>query len=349
MTDGLSSDQPILITVEARAQGWRVDHYLSRLFPNFSRALFQKAIEQQTILVNGIPVKTSRRLRMNDRLSVRLPELPDRTIPPEDIPLNILFEDEYLVVLNKQPGLIVHPGKGNYRGTLVGALQFHFDRLSDVAGQLRPGIVHRLDRDTSGVLVIAKDNQVHHRLSGQFERREVTKEYLAIARGALELDEDEIATHVCINPRHREKMMVCQPGGNSRPAVTRYAVAGRYACFTVVRLFPKTGRTHQLRVHLQHLGHPIVADRLYGGGARLSLADLLPSSKLPAEESAAEEEAEAQLSPDLISRQALHARRLAFRHPHSGKELEFEAPLPDDMQRTIAALARHCPLRGAKP
>ena len=349
MTDGLSSDQPILITVEARAQGWRVDHYLSRLFPNFSRALFQKAIEQQTILVNGIPVKTSRRLRMNDRLSVRLPELPDRTIPPEDIPLNIVYEDEYLVVLNKQPGLIVHPGKGNYRGTLVGALQFHFDRLSDVAGQLRPGIVHRLDRDTSGVLVIAKDNQVHHRLSGQFERREVTKEYLAIARGALELDEDEIATHVCINPRHRERMMVCEPGGNSRPAVTRYAVAERYAGFTVVRLFPKTGRTHQLRVHLQHLGHPIVADRLYGGGARLSLADLLPSSKLTAEGSAAEEEAEAQSSPDLISRQALHARRLAFRHPHSGKELEFEAPLPDDMQRTIAALARHCPLRGAKP
>jgi len=348
MTDGLSSDQPILITVEARAQGWRVDHYLSRLFPNFSRALFQKAIDQQTILVNGIPVKTSRRLRMNDRLSVRLPELPDRTIPPEDIPLNIVYEDEYLVVLNKQPGLIVHPGKGNYRGTLVGALQFHFDRLSDVAGQLRPGIVHRLDRDTSGVLVIAKDNQVHHRLSGQFERREVTKEYLAIARGALALDEDEIATHVCINPRHRERMMVCEPGGNSRPAVTRYAVAERYAGFTVVRLFPKTGRTHQLRVHLQHLGHPILADRLYGGGARLSLADLLPSSKLTAEGSAAEEEAEAQSSPDLISRQALHARRLAFRHPHSGKELEFEAPLPDDMQRAITALARHCSLRGAK-
>jgi 23S rRNA pseudouridine1911/1915/1917 synthase len=349
MTDGLSSDQPILITVEARAQGWRVDHYLSRLFPNFSRALFQKAIEQQTILVNGIPVKTSRRLRMNDRLSVRLPELPDRTIPPEDIPLNIVYEDEYLVVLNKQPGLIVHPGKGNYRGTLVGALQFHFNRLSDVAGQLRPGIVHRLDRDTSGVLVIAKDNQVHHRLSGQFERREVTKEYLAIARGAFELEEDEIATHVCINPRHREKMMVCEPGGNSRPAVTRYSVAERYAGFAVVRLFPKTGRTHQLRVHLQHLGHPIVADRLYGGGARLSLADLLPSSKLTAEESAAEEGAETRSSPDLISRQALHARLLAFRHPHSGKELEFEAPLPDDIERTIAALARHCPLRGAKP
>jgi 23S rRNA pseudouridine1911/1915/1917 synthase len=341
-TDGLSSDQPILITVEARAQGWRLDHYLSRLFPNFSRALFQKAIEQQVILVNGIPAKTSRRLRMNDRLSVRLPELPDRTLPPEDIPLNILYEDDYFVVLNKQPGLIVHPGKGNYRGTLAGALQFHFNRLSDVAGQLRPGIVHRLDRDTSGVLVIAKDNQIHHRLSGQFERREVTKEYLAIARGTFELDEDEIATHLCINPRHREKMMVCEPGGNSRPAVTRYAVTGRYAGFTVARLFPKTGRTHQLRVHLQHLGHPIVADRLYGGGARLTLADLVPSAT-PSDTSADATDGQ----EVLIARQALHARRLAFRHPHSGTQLEFEAPLPDDMARTIEALTRHCSLRGS--
>jgi 23S rRNA pseudouridine1911/1915/1917 synthase len=339
MSDGLSSDQPIQITVEARAQGWRVDHYLSRLFPNFSRALFQKAIEQQAILVNGIPVKTSRRLRMNDRLSVRLPQLPDRTLPPEDIPLNILYEDEHLVVLNKQPGLIVHPGKGNYRGTLAGALQFHFNRLSDVAGQLRPGIVHRLDRDTSGVLVIAKDNQVHHRLSGQFERREVTKEYLAIARGVLDLEEDEIAKHLCINPRHREKVMVCEPGRNSRPAVTRYAVAERYAGFTVVKLFPKTGRTHQLRVHLQHLGHPIVADRLYGGGARLSVSDLRAASHADAEKSETIEQPEI-----LISRQALHARRLVFRHPHSGKELEFEAPLPDDIAQTLAALARHSPL-----
>jgi 23S rRNA pseudouridine1911/1915/1917 synthase len=346
MSDGLSPDEPILITVEARAQGWRIDHYLSRLYPNFSRALFQKAIEQQAILVNGIPVKTSRRLRMNDRLSVRLPELPDRTLPPEDIPLEILFEDPYLVVLNKQPGLIVHPGKGNYRGTLAGALQFHFDRLSDIAGKLRPGIVHRLDRDTSGVLVIAKDNQVHHRLSGQFERREVTKEYLAIARGRLELDEDEIATHVCINPRHRERMMVCEPGGNSRPAVTRYAVAQRFDGYTSVRLFPKTGRTHQLRVHLQDLGHPIVADRLYGGGASLSLADLISSeTTTPPGDPAAESETPA--APALITRQALHARRLAFRHPQSGKELEFEAPLPDDIKRTLEALARYRSLRGA--
>jgi 23S rRNA pseudouridine1911/1915/1917 synthase len=350
MTDGLSSDRPILITVEARAHGWRVDHYLSRIFPNFSRALFQKAIDQRSILVNGIPVKTSRRLRINDRISVRLPELPDRTLPPEDIPLNILHEDDAIVVLNKPPGLIVHPGKGNYRGTLAGALQFHFDRLSDMAGQLRPGIVHRLDRDTSGILVIAKDNQVHHRLSGQFERREVTKEYFALTRGVFDLDRDEIATYIRINPKKREKMIVSEPIGNARPAVTFYEVAQRFAGFTSVRLFPKTGRTHQLRVHMQHLGHPVVADRLYGGGSSLSLADLLlrssgdPSAEISPAESGGlpQDAAEDQV---FIDRQALHAFRIAFRHPQSGKPVEFEAPLPDDIRRTLTALERYCPAK----
>jgi 23S rRNA pseudouridine1911/1915/1917 synthase len=337
MSDGLSSDRPILITVEARAHGWRVDHYLSRIFPNFSRALFQKAIDQQSILVNGIPVKTSRRLRVNDRISVQLPELPDRTLPPEDIPLNIVHEDDAIVVLNKPPGLIVHPGKGNYRGTLAGALQFHFDRLSDIAGQLRPGIVHRLDRDTSGILVIAKDNQVHHRLSGQFERREVTKEYFALARGVVELNRDEISSYIRVNPKKREKMIVSEPIGNARPAVTQYEVARRFDGYTAVRLFPKTGRTHQLRVHMQHLGHSIVADRLYGGGSSLSVSDLTGPQTVPSQDSADE--------TPLIDRQALHAYRLAFCHPQSGKPVEFEAPLPDDIQRTLAALERYRPAK----
>jgi 23S rRNA pseudouridine1911/1915/1917 synthase len=346
MSEGLSSDRPILITVEARAHGWRVDHYLSRIFPNFSRVLFQKAIDQQAILVNGIPVKTSRKLRVNDLISVRLPELPDRTLPPEDIPLNIVHEDDAIIVLNKPPGLIVHPGKGNYRGTLAGALQFHFNRLSDVAGQLRPGIVHRLDRDTSGILVIAKDNQVHHKLSGQFERREVTKEYFALARGVFNLDRDEIATYIRVNPKKREKMIVSEPIGNARPAVTRYEVAQRFDGYTAVRLFPKTGRTHQLRVHLQHLGHPIVADRLYGGGSSLSVVDLVgPASQGPApsrSDGMAEEGGAADI---LINRQALHAFRLAFRHPQSGKPVEFEAPLPDDIRRTLSAIERYRPGR----
>ena len=352
MTAGPSSEQPILITVEARAHGWRVDHYLSRIFPNFSRALFQKAIEQQTILVNGIPVKTARRLRINDRISVRLPELPDRTLPPEDIPLEILYEDDAIVILNKPAGLIVHPGKGNYRGTLAGALQFHFDRLSDVAGQLRPGIVHRLDRDTSGLLVIAKDNQVHHKLSGQFERREVTKEYFALTRGSIELDRDEIATYIRINPKKREKMIVSEPIGNARSAVTFYEVVARYAGFTSVRLFPKTGRTHQLRVHMQYLGHPIVADRLYGGGASLTLGDLICSSARRSDRpSATPDKNSGSPAEDsvLIDRQALHAYRLAFRHPQSGKPLEFEAPLPGDILRTLSAIEHHRPAGGAGP
>lgn len=342
--EGLSADQPIQVNVEARAHGWRVDHYLSRIFPNFSRGLFQKAIEQQAVLVNGIPVKASRRLRVNDLLSVRLPVLPDRTLPPEDIPLDVLYEDDALIVINKPAGLIVHPGKGNYRGTLAGALQFHFNRLSDVAGQLRPGIVHRLDRDTSGLLVVAKDNQVHHRLSGQFERREVEKEYLAVTRGVFELDSDEISTFVRVNPKKREKMVVSEPIGNARPAITHYEVATRYAGFTAVRLFPKTGRTHQLRVHMQYLRHPIVADRLYGGGACLTIREVIDgpdttSQTATRKKRRATEECEA--DDVLIDRHALHARRLTFRHPQSGKRLEFEAPVPIDLHRTLEALDRH--------
>ncbi|MSR56355.1 MAG: RluA family pseudouridine synthase [Planctomycetaceae bacterium] len=333
---GPLSSQPQNVTVESRAHGWRVDHYLTRLFPNYSRALFQKAIEQQAVLVNGLPVKASRRLRVNDVLSVRLPVKPDEALPPDDIPLDIVFEDDSLVVINKPAGMITHPGKAHYRGTLAGALQFHFNTLSDVAGALRPGIVHRLDRDTSGLLVVAKDNQVHHRLSAQFERREVAKEYRAIAWGVIQRDRDVIDTYVRVNPQAREKMMVCEPEGKARHAVTSYEVLERFYDFTWVRLLPRTGRTHQLRVHLRHLGHPIVADRLYGGRSALARSYLDPahlgqrnSSKPPVIDGQADL---------LIARQALHAYRLAFRHPVTDQPVEFEAPLPADIENTLAAL-----------
>lgn len=324
------STEPVQLTVESRAHGWRLDHYLCRLFPNYSRSLFQSAIHGEAVLVNGLTVKPSRRLRVNDRISVRLPDKPDSTLPPEDIPLEVLYEDDHLIVINKAADMIVHPGKGNYRGTLAGALQFHFDQLSDLAGQLRPGIVHRLDRDTSGVLVVAKNNQVHHRLSAQFERRDVKKEYHALAWKHIEFESDYVETHVRVHPKHREKMLVCEPGGNARHASTFYEVIERFSPtpankFTYVRLFPKTGRTHQLRVHLQHIGHPIVADKMYGGRALLKRSALDP-----------------QLSEEqdgiLIRRQALHAHRLSFEHPESGEPLTFEAPLPDDFQNTLNAL-----------
>jgi 23S rRNA pseudouridine1911/1915/1917 synthase len=339
MSDGLSA-QPIVLTVESRAHGWRVDHFLARLYPNYSRALFQKAIEQHAVTVNGLPVKASRRLRVNDLLSVRLPEQADQTLPPEDLPLDIVYEDESLVVINKAAGMITHPGKANYCGTLAGALQFHFDSLSDVAGKLRPGIVHRLDRDTSGLLVVAKDNQIHHALSRQFERRLVTKEYRAIVWGVVSRDTDLIDTFVRVNSKRREAMMICEEGGNARQAVTLYEVLDRFYDFTYVRLLPKTGRTHQLRVHMRHLGHPIVADRLYGGRAALTRQYLAgeadPGTLRRKGRGSAGSPAE---SDDvLICRQALHAFRLAFQHPATGKPVAFEAPLPPDMENTLSVL-----------
>jgi 23S rRNA pseudouridine1911/1915/1917 synthase len=333
--DDLSSE-PLLLTVESRAHGWRLDHYLTRLFPNYSRALLQKAIDEHAVLLNGLPVKRARRLRINDRLSIRLPDEPDDSIEPEDLPLEILHEDEWMVVLNKQPDMIVHPGRGNTKGTLAAALQFHFDELSDAAGQHRPGIVHRLDRDTSGVIVVAKSNQVHSRLSRQFEQRSVTKQYVAIVRGHVDYESDWIETFIKVHPYHREKMTVCAEEERARHASTFYEVAERFHSYTLVNLYPKTGRTHQLRVHMAHLGFPIVADRMYGGGERLRLSDLTGSSAPGGEAPGADD--------TLISRQALHAHRLKFQHPHTSQEVEFIAPLPADIQRTIDALRAHCTL-----
>jgi 23S rRNA pseudouridine1911/1915/1917 synthase len=336
------SQEPIELTVESRAHGWRVDHYLSRLYPNYSRAMFQKAIEQGGVLLNGLPVKSSRRLHVNDRLSVKLPELPDETLPPEDIPLDVLYEDDHLIVINKAADMIVHPGKGNYRGTLAGALQFHFDELSDTAGKLRPGIVHRLDRDTTGVLVVAKNNQVHHRLSSQFAERDVSKIYLAIAWGEIEFDAGEISTFVRMHPKHREKMIVCEEGGNARHADTFYKVRERFDGFTFVELHPKTGRTHQLRVHLQHLGHPIVGDRLYGGHLGLLKSELTGETEFGSKTARRRRNLDdADPADILISRQALHAHHLEFNHPETGKRMSFTAPLPDDMQQTLAALREY--------
>jgi 23S rRNA pseudouridine1911/1915/1917 synthase len=327
-TLGDPTREPILLTVEPRAHGWRVDHYLSRLYPNFSRAAIQRAIEGEAVLVNGLPVKPSRRLRINDCIQFQLPPEPDQSIPPEDIPLDVMYDDEALIVINKPADMIVHPGRGNYFGTLAGALQFHFDKLSDVAGKLRAGIVHRLDRDTSGVLVVAKDNAIHHHLSRQFEQRTVEKEYRALVWGDVQFDRDYIETHVRVSQRNRERMMVCEPGGNARHAATFYEVLERFRGFSWMRLCPQTGRTHQLRVHLHHLGHPIVADRLYEGRAALRLSDLVDD--LPAER-----------DETLIQRQALHALRLCFDHPVTGQRMEFEAPLAMDIQRTLDAVREH--------
>jgi 23S rRNA pseudouridine1911/1915/1917 synthase len=321
------SSAPVTLTVEARAHGWRLDHYLSRLYPNFSRVLFQKAIAEGAVQLNGLAVKASRRLRINDRLLIQLPKQPDSHLQPEAIPLDVLYEDDHLAVINKPADMVTHPGKATFKGTLAAALQHHFNQLSDVAGQLRPGIVHRLDRDTTGVIVVAKDNQVHHRLSRQFERREVQKEYRAIVRGEVPLETGLIHTWIKVHPKAHEKMIVCEESEKAREATTTYHVAERFRGFTLMQLLPKTGRTHQLRVHMRHLKHPIVADKLYAGHGQLLMSDVA------GEDSGA--------TTTLIARQALHAFRLAFRHPVTEKPMEFEAPLPDDFATTLAALRRY--------
>lgn len=329
---GDPTQETIALTVEARAHGWRIDHYLSRLYPNFSRMAFQRAIDDEAVRVNGLVVKTSRRLRVNDAIEFRLPEQADNSVVPEDIPLDIMYDDEWLVVINKASNMIVHPGRGNYRGTLTGALQFHFDKLSDIAGKYRAGIVHRLDRDTSGVLVVAKDNAIHGHLSKQFEERTVEKEYRALVWGEMGFDRDYLETHVRVSLRNRERMMVCPPGTNSRHAATYYEVLERFNGFTWMRLCPQTGRTHQLRVHMHHLGHPIVADRLYEGHNSLSKSDLV--------EGVAPEDDEI-----YIQRQALHALKLSFDHPVTGARMEFEAPIAPDIQRALEAVREHRSLR----
>lgn len=347
MSSELPASEPVTLTVEARAHGWRVDHYLSRMFSNYSRALLQKAIEQDCVLVNGLPIKASKKLRVNDIVVMHLPEQPDRSLPPENLPLNIIYEDEVMVVLNKAAGMIVHPGRGNYHGTLAGALQYHFDSLSDMAGKMRPGIVHRLDRDTSGLLVVAKTNQIHHHLASQFEHREVTKEYHAIVHGVVDRDSDYIETFMRVDPHVRERMCVCTAGGEAREASTFYQVVERFEHYTYVKLHPKTGRTHQLRVHMRHIGHPIVADRIYGGREPVELRDPSPPT-VTIDEADVAETADSQVAGEatsmagptgkLISRQALHAHRLEIMHPVTQRRLEFLAPLPDDMQSLLRAL-----------
>ena len=328
-TADLTAGSEVELTVESRAHGWRLDHYLSRLFGNYSRAQLQRAIESGGVQLNGLKTKPSRRLRVNDRIRVKLPEAEESHFKPENIPIDVLYEDDHMVVVNKAANMVVHPGRGTYSGTLAAALQFHFDQLSTVAGRHRPGIVHRLDRDTTGVILIAKDNQIHQNISRQFEQREVKKEYRAIVRGTPELQSDYIRTHVCVHPRVREKMTVCPPGKNTRDAVTFYNVEESFPGYSLMELHPHTGRTHQLRVHMQHIGTPIITDKLYTGETQLTRSQLVgtDSSEEPNDN-----------DDLLIARQALHAFRLTIQHPVSGQTMQFEAPFPPDFQQTLDAL-----------
>jgi 23S rRNA pseudouridine1911/1915/1917 synthase len=322
------SSEPTEFVVKARMVGKRIDAYLASRYPDYSRSVIQKVIDADAVLINGLKTKPSYKVREGDQIRVWLPELIDEPPQAEDIPIGIIFEDAYFTVVNKPPGLVTHPAKGNWTGTLVNALQFHFDTLSTVGGDNRPGIVHRLDRDTSGLLIVAKDDKAHKLLAKQFEERTIRKEYLALVYGMPSRDSDFIEKPLGMHPINREKVAIRAIEDGGKEAVTFYEVLERFHGYALVRCKPKTGRTHQIRVHLAHIGHPILADKAYSGRGAFTLGDLLGPDHTEA-------------STVLLDRQALHAHSLHLEHPITRQPIDFNAPLPDDMAAALAALRAH--------
>jgi len=302
----------------------RIDKYLHGRFSNFSRRLLQKQIAAGAVKVNGKVVNKSFKLSPGDKIELALPQLPTKEILPENIPLNIIYEDDDIIVLNKQPDMIVHPARGNTHGTLVNALAFYSDKLSSGLGEFRPGIVHRLDKDTTGVMVVTKNDTAQFKIAKQFERRQNQKSYLAIVHGIPELTADRINVPLGVHPRVREKYAVRPEIG--KEAVTFYEVIEKFHGYSLLKLKPKTGRTHQIRVHLSYIKHPIVGDNIYGG-------KLVYPWQL--------QDGEPALQQPLISRYALHAATLEFKHPTTDKLMKFEAPLPDDMQNLLDMLRKY--------
>ena len=319
------SDELIVeeLTVADEAARLRLDKFLSLAFRDYSRSFLARAIREGRVTLGGRPAKPSLLVAPGDRVRVEIPVLVADHLEPEAIPLEILYEDEDILAINKPADMVVHPSRGCARGTLANALLHHCrSRLSDINGPLRPGIVHRLDRDTSGIILAAKSNAAHSRLAAQFQERRVRKEYLAVVRGAMEHDSGEVDMPIARDPRMRARMCV-RTGG--RKAISRWFVEERFARFTLVRVEPHTGRTHQIRVHMSALRHHIAADALYGGGEAVTMEEVAGRRGRGSEE-------------PLISRQALHARRIRFAHPITGIEMDLRAEPPEDFQRLLKAL-----------
>lgn len=308
----------------------RIDRYLASRLPDYSRTFLQKLVKEGAVLVNGRTVKSSYDIQKGDFISVRVPVLEESKVVPEDIPINIVYEDDYLMLINKPYDMVVHPAGGHPSGTLVNALAFHCQNLSQVNGPLKAGIVHRLDRDTSGIILTIKSDAVHSHIAMQFEKRYVKKEYLAVVEGEMMLDSDEISLPIGRHKIDTQKMAVRHDIG--KEAVSIYEVVERFHGYTLVKVMPKTGRTHQIRVHMRAIGHPVVADFMYSSQESCYLSDLLRKGR---------EEGER----PIIDRQALHAHRIEFFHPIQNKKMEFQVDMPEDISSLVKILREVRPYR----
>ena len=308
--------------VDEAASGMRLDAFLSRgdeSFPALSRSAAAKLIAEGNVTLNGKPADKNDRLNPGDEIQLTLPEPEPIDASPEDIPLDIVYEDQDLLVVNKPSGMVVHPAPGNPSGTLVNALLYHCrGELSGINGALRPGIVHRIDKQTSGLLVVAKTDEAHKKLAAELEGHHITREYHALVQGGFANDTGTIDLPIGRHPVDRKRMAVIRDGHTSRPAVTHYTVAERFGDVTYLVLQLETGRTHQIRVHLSSIGHPLLGDTTYGGG-----------------KTAFERKHE-----KLLDGQCLHAARLTFIHPRTGETMTFSCPLPSDFEALLGILRR---------
>lgn len=291
-------------------QGERIDKALSVLVDSVSRSFVQKLIREGAVVVGEKPVKANYRLRIDDVVSFELPENEEPDILPEDIPLSILYEDEDILVVDKPKGMVVHPAAGHYSGTLVNAVMYHCgNSLSGINGVMRPGIVHRIDRDTTGSLVICKNDMAHRALAEQFKVHSITRKYRAICMGVLKEDEGTIHKPLARDPKDRKRMAVTMKG-NGKDAVTHYRVLERFRNHTYIECELETGRTHQIRVHMASIGHPLLGDEVYGSGKNAYH----------------------------LEGQTLHAWKLGFLHPRTLEYVEFDAPLPEYFQKLLQIL-----------
>lgn len=292
-----------IIKVEEKISGERIDSYLAKRL-ELTRTRVQELIKEEQIKVNYKKIKSSYKIEENDEIEVIIPEIQEVEIIPEDIKIDIIFEDKDIAVINKQAGLVVHPAQGHYSGTLVNAILYHIKDLSGINGEMRPGIVHRLDKDTSGLIIIAKNDKAHLELTNMFQNKEIKKTYLAIVKGKLNKKKGRIATQIGRDRNDRKKMAVLDSLTQGKNAITNFRVIDQNEKFSLLKVDIETGRTHQIRVHMKYMGYPILGDAVYG-------------------------------RPDSEKRQMLHAYKLEFLHPITKEKMEIIAELTDDFKKAL--------------